>query len=61
MMPGSHQVAAVTRMIGEPALLLAHEVGAGRTTEMIMGVTGLRRLELGLDALWDLLRIAWWF
>jgi N12 class adenine-specific DNA methylase len=37
MMPGSHQVAAVTRMIGEPALLLAHEVGAGRTTEMITG------------------------
>jgi hypothetical protein len=37
MMPGSHQVAAVTRMIGEPAVLLAHEVGAGNTAEMIMG------------------------
>jgi N12 class adenine-specific DNA methylase len=61
MMPRSHQVAAVTWMIGEPAVPLAHKVGAGRTTEMIMGVTGLRRLELGLDALWDLLKIAWWF
>src|SRR2546430_17085557 len=33
-------------MIGEPAVLLAHEVGAGKTAEMIMGVTELRRLGL---------------
>src|SRR6185312_2944813 len=30
----------------EPAVLLAHEVGAGKTAEMIMGVTELRRLGL---------------
>ena len=29
--PRPHQVAAVARMIGEPAALLAHEVGAGKT------------------------------
>ena len=44
--PRPHQVAAVARMIGEPAVLLAHEVGAGKTAEMIMGVTELRRLGL---------------
>jgi N12 class adenine-specific DNA methylase len=44
--PRAHQVAAVARMIGEPAVLLAHEVGAGKTAEMIMGVTELRRLGL---------------
>ena len=33
-------------MIHEPAVLLAHEVGAGKTAEMIMGVTELRRLGL---------------
>ncbi len=33
-------------MIGEPAVLLAHEVGAGKTAEMIIGVTELRRLGL---------------
>ena len=33
-------------MISEPAVLLAHEVGAGKTAEMIMGVTELRRLGL---------------
>src|SRR6266568_4356401 len=35
--PRPHQVAAVARMISEPAVLLAHEVGAGKTAEMIMG------------------------
>jgi len=44
--PRAHQVAAVARMIHEPAVLLAHEVGAGKTAEMIMGVTELRRLGL---------------
>ncbi len=44
--PLPHQVAAVARMIGEPAVLLAHEVGAGKTAEMIIGVTELRRLGL---------------
>jgi integrase len=44
--PRPHQVAAVARMISEPAVLLAHEVGAGKTAEMIMGTTELRRLGL---------------
>jgi len=33
-------------MIHEPSVLLAHEVGAGKTAEMIMGVTELRRLGM---------------
>jgi len=33
-------------MIHEPAVLLAHEVGAGKTAEMIMGITELCRLGL---------------
>ncbi|HUZ51015.1 MAG TPA: hypothetical protein VMU94_00585 [Streptosporangiaceae bacterium] len=44
--PRRHQVAAVARMINEPAAGLFHEVGAGKTAEMIMGVTELRRLGL---------------
>ena len=44
--PHQHQAAAVARMIHEPAVLLAHDVGAGKTAEMIMGVTELRRLGL---------------
>jgi N12 class adenine-specific DNA methylase/SAM-dependent methyltransferase len=44
--PRPHQVAAVARMISEPAVLLAHEVGAGKTAEMIIGITELRRLGL---------------
>src|SRR5258708_33665208 len=44
--PRPHQVAAVARMINEPAVLLAHEVGAGKTAEMIIGITELRRLGL---------------
>jgi N12 class adenine-specific DNA methylase len=44
--PRPHQLAAVARMIGEPAAGLFHEVGAGKTAEMIMGVTELRRLGL---------------
>jgi N12 class adenine-specific DNA methylase len=44
--PRPHQTAAVARMIHEPSVGLFHEVGAGKTAEMIMGVTELRRLGL---------------
>jgi N12 class adenine-specific DNA methylase len=44
--PRSHQVAAVARMIHEPAVGLFHEVGAGKTAEMTMGCMELRRLGL---------------
>jgi len=44
--PRPHQLAAIARMIAEPAVLLAHETGAGKTAEMIIGVTELRRLGL---------------
>jgi N12 class adenine-specific DNA methylase len=44
--PRPHQVAAVARMIAEPAVGLWHEVGAGKTAEMAMGVMELRRLGL---------------
>ena len=44
--PRRHQVATVTWMIHEPAVLLAHEVGAGKTAEMIIGITEPRRLGL---------------
>ncbi|WP_344252481.1 methyltransferase domain-containing protein [Pseudonocardia hydrocarbonoxydans] len=44
--PRPHQVAAVARMINEPAVGLFHEVGAGKTAEMVMGVMELRRLGL---------------
>ena len=44
--PRPHQLAAVARMISEPAVLLAHEVGAGKTAEMIIGTTELKRLGL---------------
>lgn len=44
--PRPHQIAAVARMISEPAVLLAHEVGAGKTAEMVMGAMELRRLGL---------------
>ena len=44
--PRPHQVAAVARMVNEPAVGLFHEVGAGKTAEMVMGVMELRRLGL---------------
>ena len=44
--PRTHQVSAVARMVGEPAVLLAHEVGAGKTAAMAMGAMELRRLGL---------------
>lgn len=44
--PRPHQRAAVARMINEPSVGLFHAVGAGKTAEMVMGCTELRRLEL---------------
>lgn len=44
--PHPHQRAAVARMIGEPSVGLFHAVGAGKTAEMVMGTTELRRLGL---------------
>jgi N12 class adenine-specific DNA methylase/SAM-dependent methyltransferase len=44
--PRQHQIAAVARMIHEPSVGLFHEVGAGKTAEMIIGVSELRRLGL---------------
>lgn len=44
--PRPHQRAAVARMISEPAVGLFHEVGAGKTAEMVMGCMELRRLGL---------------
>jgi hypothetical protein len=44
--PRPHQVAAVARIINEPAVGLFHEVGAGKTAEMTMGAMELRRLHL---------------
>ena len=44
--PRPHQVAAVAGIISEPAVLLAHEVDAGKTAEMVMGAMELRRLGL---------------
>jgi N12 class adenine-specific DNA methylase len=44
--PRPHQTAAVARMIHEPSVGLFHEVGAGKTAEMIMGVAELRRLGM---------------
>ena len=41
-----HQVAAVVRMLSEPTVLLAHEVGAGKTLEMVVGCMELRRLGM---------------
>ncbi|HST81415.1 MAG TPA: methyltransferase domain-containing protein [Kineosporiaceae bacterium] len=41
-----HQVAAVVRMLSEPTAGLFHEVGAGKTLEMIVGCMELRRLGI---------------
>lgn len=41
-----HQHAAVARMVAQPSVLLAHEVGAGKTLEAICGTSELRRLAL---------------
>lgn len=44
--PRQHQRAAVARMINEPSVGLFHDVGAGKTAEMVIGATELRRLGL---------------
>ncbi|MBW3648164.1 MAG: helicase, partial [Actinobacteria bacterium] len=44
--PHPHQLAAVARIVSEPAVLLAHDVGAGKTASMIIGAMELRRLQL---------------
>ncbi|MGO2170501.1 MAG: helicase-related protein [Micrococcaceae bacterium] len=44
--PRPHQRAAVGRMIAEPATGLFHEVGAGKTAEMVAGVMEMRRMGL---------------
>ena len=44
--PREHQTAAVARIVSEPAVLLAHEVGAGKTAEMVIGSMELRRLGM---------------
>jgi N12 class adenine-specific DNA methylase len=44
--PRPHQISAVARIIHEPATGLFHEVGAGKTAEMVMGAMELRRLGL---------------
>ncbi|GAB4097683.1 lactate dehydrogenase [Brachybacterium horti] len=41
-----HQRAAVARMINEPAVGLFHQVGAGKTAEMVIGSMELKRLGL---------------
>lgn len=41
-----HQRAAVARMIAEPTTGLFHQVGAGKTLEMIVGATEMRRMGL---------------
>ncbi|MDE9363981.1 helicase-related protein [Luteipulveratus sp. YIM 133132] len=44
--PHPHQRAAVARIIADPSVGLYHEVGAGKTAEMVIGATELRRLGL---------------
>ncbi|SDT36628.1 Adenine-specific DNA methylase, N12 class [Jiangella sp. DSM 45060] len=44
--PREHQRTAVARMLAEPAVGLFHEVGAGKTAEMVMGSMELRRLGM---------------
>lgn len=41
-----HQRTAVARMIAEPSVGLFHQVGAGKTLEMVVGATELRRMGL---------------
>lgn len=44
--PRPHQRTAVARMLSEPAVGLFHQVGAGKTAEMVMGTMELRRLGM---------------
>lgn len=44
--PRPHQRAAVARMLSEPSVGLFHEVGAGKTAEMVIGAMELKRLGM---------------
>ena len=44
--PRPHQRAAVARIISEPSVGLFHQVGAGKTAEMVMGAMELKRMGL---------------
>lgn len=44
--PLPHQRTAVARMIAEPSVGLFHQVGAGKTAEMVIGAMELKRLGL---------------
>lgn len=44
--PHAHQRTAIARMINEPSVGLFHEVGAGKTAEMVIGTMELKRLGL---------------
>lgn len=44
--PREHQRTAIARMIAEPSVGLFHEVGAGKTAEMVIGAMELRRLGM---------------
>ncbi|MGX1163505.1 hypothetical protein FBY31_4371 [Arthrobacter sp. SLBN-100] len=46
--PRLHQRSAVARMLSEPAVGLFHQVGAGKTAEMVIGAMELRRLGMVL-------------
>jgi N12 class adenine-specific DNA methylase len=44
--PREHQRTAVARMLNEPSVGLFHQVGAGKTAEMVMGTMELKRLGM---------------
>jgi len=44
--PRPHQKAAVARMLAEPSVGLFHQVGAGKTAEMVIGAMELKRLGM---------------
>ena len=44
--PRPHQRAAVARILAEPAVGLFHQVGAGKTAEMVIGAMELKRMGL---------------
>lgn len=44
--PREHQRTAVARMLSEPAVGLFHQVGAGKTAEMVIGAAELKRLGM---------------
>lgn len=44
--PWPHQLAAVARVLNEPAVGLFHQVGAGKTAEMVIAAAELKRLGL---------------